>query len=139
MAVRLTSWPLDFRFLSSNPGSDSPFLIGKDRYDREKLYAVKWFIDNPQNSQNRPPAKKRTHVIDENDIMFIFIFLRNYPSHHFFCGNAVLFFLHMSPIRDTVFSPRDSFLHGAASFRRYDHDIHCVSMNMSRYSSIILA
>ena len=29
MAVRLTSWPLDFRFLSSNPGSDSPFLIGK--------------------------------------------------------------------------------------------------------------
>ena len=61
MAARLTSWPLDFRFESSNPGSDSSFLIRKDRYDREKLYAVKRFIDNPQNSQNRPPAKKRTH------------------------------------------------------------------------------
>ena len=47
MAVRLTSWPLDFRFLSSNPGSDSPFLIGKDRYDRENLYAVKPIIDKP--------------------------------------------------------------------------------------------
>ena len=63
MAVRLTSWPLDFRFLSSNLGSDSPFLIGKDRYDRDKLYAVKRFIDNLQNSSNRPPAKKRTHAL----------------------------------------------------------------------------
>ena len=62
MAVRLTSWPLDFRFLSSNLGSDSPFLIGKDRYDRDKLYAVKRFIDNLQNSSNRPPAKRRTHA-----------------------------------------------------------------------------
>ena len=62
MAVRLTSWPLDFRFLSSNLGSGSPFLIGKDRYDRDKLYAVMRFIDNLQNSSNRPPAKKRTHA-----------------------------------------------------------------------------
>ena len=62
MAVGLTYWPLDFRFLSSNPGSNSPFLIEKDRYEREKLYTVKRFIDNPQNSPNRPPAKMRTHV-----------------------------------------------------------------------------
>ena len=62
MAVRLISWPLDFRFLSSNPGSDSSFLIGKDRYDRDRLYNVKRFIDNLQNSQNRPPAKLRTHA-----------------------------------------------------------------------------
>ena len=56
MAVRLTSWPLDFRFLSSNLGSDSPFLIGKDRYDRDKLYALNRVIDNLQNNPNRPPA-----------------------------------------------------------------------------------
>ena len=62
MAVGLTYWPLGFRFLSSNPGSDSPFLIEKDRYEREKLYTVKRFIDNPQNSPNRPPAKMRTHA-----------------------------------------------------------------------------
>ena len=75
MAVRLTSWPLDFRFLSSNPGSDSPFLIEKDRYEREKLYTVKRFIDNPQNSPNRPPAKKRTHVYKhhptDNDLVIL--------------------------------------------------------------------
>ena len=37
MAVRLTSLLSDFRFLGSNPGSNSSFLIRKDRYDHENL------------------------------------------------------------------------------------------------------
>ena len=59
MAVWLTSLPLDFKFLDSNPGSDIPFLINRDRYDKEKLYAVKWFVYSTQTGENPPPAEIR--------------------------------------------------------------------------------
>ena len=61
MAVWLTSLPLDFKFLGSNPGSNFPFLIKRDRYDQEKLYAVKRFVYSTQTGENPPPAKIRTH------------------------------------------------------------------------------
>ena len=63
MAVWLTSLPLDFKFLDSNPGGDIPFLINRDRYDQEKLYVVKRFVYSTQTGKNPPPAKMRTHDI----------------------------------------------------------------------------
>ena len=56
-------------------------------------------------------------MIDENDIMFIFIFLSNYPSHPFSCGNTVLYFLQMFLIRDAVFLQEAFFSVALPQFR----------------------